>query len=209
MGDRDSENRKCFLCENGEAGEKLTSVAYKGKKSLEKFCTDSGLTELSEKLVTEWNNGNGSLSCHKSCKLDLFNSARTGQQKRKDRTRDRDVLVSFTTGFYSKRGDEINSENALEVGKVIQTKLDNQVPSTPIDTKNKVKPLSCLRNSQNAEATTRINALKYFNRLVIFAQRESNLEKSLAFELTPLPLSLFSEKDQLMLEPNKAAFAQT
>ena len=56
MEDRDSENRKCFLCEIGEAGEKLTSVAYKGKKSLEKFCTDSGLTELSEKLVTEWNN---------------------------------------------------------------------------------------------------------------------------------------------------------
>ena len=117
-----------------------------------------------------------------------------------DETRDRDLLVSFSTGFFSKRGDEINSEKAVEVGKVMQTKLDNQVPSTPIETKNKVKSLSFLRGGSNVHSPTRINALKYFNRLVIFAQRESNLEKSLAYELTPLPLSLFSEKDQLMLE---------
>ena len=42
----------------------------------------------------------------------------------------------------------------------------------------------------------------------LFTQRESDFEKSLAYELTPLPLSSFSEKDQLMHEANKAAFAQ-
>ena len=107
-----------------------------------------------------------------------------------DETRDRDLLVSFSTGFFSKRGDEINSEKAVEVGKVMQTKLDNQVPSTPIETKNKVKSLSFLRGGSNVHSPTCINAPKYFNRLVIFAQQES----------LALPLSLFSEKDQLMLE---------
>ena len=56
--------------------------------------------------------------------------------------------------------------------------------------------------------TTQVNALKYFNRLVIFAQRESHLEITLGYELTPIPLSLFSEKDQLMHESKKGSFAQ-
>ena len=54
-----------------------------------------------------------------------------------------------------------------------------------------------------------INALKYFSRLVLFAQREYNLESSLGFyELTPVLMSLFSEKDQLMHEGDKATFAK-
>ena len=117
-------------------------------------------------------------------------------------------IISFSTGFFSKAGDEINPEKAIEVGKGIQAKLDGQVPTTTIETKSKVKPLSNLRNHASAQVTSRVNALKYFNRLVIFAQRESDLEKSLAYELTPFPLSLFSEKDQLMHEANKASFAQ-
>ena len=55
-----------------------------------------------------------------------------------------------------------------------------------------------------------MNALKYFNRLVLFAQRESNVEASLGqYELTPIPMSLFSEKNQLMHEGDKASFAQS
>ena len=75
----------------------------------------------------------------------------------------------------------------------------------------KVKSLATLRQAAtDFDVTTPINALKYFNRLVLFAQRESNLESSLGeYELTPLPLSLFSEKDQLMREGDKANFAQT
>ena len=125
-----------------------------------------------------------------------------------DKARDKDLLISFSTGFFSRRGDEVNPENAVEVGRAIQTKLDDQIPTAKIETKTKVKPLSSLRNSGNTRGTTQVNALKYFNRLVIFAQRVSNLEKSLEYELTPFPLSLFSEKDQLMHDANKAAFAQ-
>ena len=51
--------------------------------------------------------------------------------------------------------------------------------------------------------------MKYFTHLVLFAQREDNLESSLGFyELTPIPMSLFLEKDQLMHEGNKALFAK-
>ena len=53
-----------------------------------------------------------------------------------------------------------------------------------------------------------MNALKYFNRLVIFAQREKNLESAFMYELGPFSMSLFSSKDQLMHEANKASFTQ-
>ena len=60
-----------------------------------------------------------------------------------------------------------------------------------------------------SDDTAPINALKYFSRLVLFAQRDDNLESSLSFyELTPIPISLFSEKDQLMHEGDKAMFAK-
>ena len=71
-----------------------------------------------------------------------------------------------------------------------------------------MKSLSTLRENLNTETNNQIPALKYFNRLALFAQRESDLEKSFAYELCPIPLSLFSEKTQLMHKPDKAEFAQ-
>ena len=82
------------------------------------------------------------------------------------------------------------------------------VPSTTVETKSKVKSLSTLRENLNTETNNQIPALKYFNRLALFAQRESDLEKSFAYGLCPIPLSLFSEKTQLMHKPDKAEFAQ-
>ena len=117
------------------------------------------------------------------------------------------ILLSFSTGFISKSGDGINPEKACEVGREIQSKLDGKAASDRLEKKSKIKSLVELRKHN----TLGINAndLKYFNRLVIFAQRESDLEKSLGqHELTPIPLALFSEKDQLMYEGDKATFVQ-
>ena len=51
--------------------------------------------------------------------------------------------------------------------------------------------------------------MKYFKNFVLFAQREDNRELSLGFyELTPISVSLFSEKDQLMHEGDKATFTK-
>ena len=47
------------------------------------------------------------------------------------------------------------------------------------------------------------NAIKYFNRLVIFAQMENNLE----IILRPIPMSLFSQKDQMVCDGDKSSFA--
>ena len=76
--------------------------------------------------------------------------------------------------------------------------------------KSKVKLFANLRKLvSGSDDTAPINALKYFNRLVLFAQRKDNFESSLGFyELTPIPMSLFSEKDQLMYEGDKATFAK-
>ena len=79
-----------------------------------------------------------------------------------------------------------------------------------LEKRNKIKPLSMLRTPHGSDSVpTSINALTYFHRLVVFAQRESDLEVSLGkHELAHLPLALFSQKDQLMHEGDKAAFAK-
>ena len=121
-----------------------------------------------------------------------------------------DILLSFSTGFMSKSGNGINPEKACVVGRGIQLKLDGKTPTEKLDVKSKVKSLAELRkDAGRTNSTTNINALKCFNRLVIFAQRESDLNSCLAsHEMTPIPMPLFSEKDQLMLEGDKATFAK-
>ncbi len=53
-----------------------------------------------------------------------------------------------------------------------------------------------------------LNSLRFFNRLIILAQRDMTVETSLECELTPLPLSLLSNKDQKMNKANKAIFSR-
>ena len=122
----------------------------------------------------------------------------------------KEFLVSFLTGFISRKGDGVNPEETIDVGNTIQKKLDAKVPSTTVERKLKVKSLANLRRLvSGSDGTAPINTLKYFNCLVLFAQREDNLESSFGFyELTPIPMSLLSEKDQLMHEGDKATFAK-
>ena len=54
-----------------------------------------------------------------------------------------------------------------------------------------------------------LDSLKLFNRLIIFAHRDMTAETSLQYELTPFPLSLFSNEDQNMNKANKADFSNT
>ena len=96
------------------------------------------------------------------------------------------------------------------MGNTIQKKLDGKVLLTTAERKFKVKSLTNLQKLvSGSDSTAPMNALKYFNCLVLFAQRKDNLESSLGFdELTPIHMSLFLEKDQLMHEGNKATFAK-
>ena len=118
--------------------------------------------------------------------------------------------VSFSTGFISRKRDGVNPEETIDVGNTMPKKLDGKLPSTTVERKSKIQPLANLRKLvSGSEGAAPINALKYFNRLVLFAQREDNLESSLGFyELTPIPMLLFSKKDQLMHKGDKATFAK-
>ena len=48
---------------------------------------------------------------------------------------DQNVLVSFSTGFFSRSNDQINAENELEVGLKIQTKLEGDGPTRKLEEK--------------------------------------------------------------------------
>ena len=132
-----------------------------------------------------------------------------------DQDRDRQLLVSqlfvsFSTGFTSTANDQVNAERAAEVGREMQKKLDGQSVTSSMEVKFKVQPLSSLRKTSKInEKRIHVNSLRFFNRLIIIAQRDMTVEKSLEYELTPLPLSLFSSKDQKMNKANKALFSKT
>jgi hypothetical protein len=92
----------------------------------------------------------------------------------------------------------------------MQIKLDRQSVTSTMVVKSKIKALSSLRKCPLVnEKKIHLDSLKLFNRLIIFAQRDMTVETSLQYELTPFPLSLFSNKDQKMNKANKAEFANT
>ncbi|KAI3378566.1 hypothetical protein SNEBB_000964 [Seison nebaliae] len=127
-----------------------------------------------------------------------------------DHDRDKQLLVSFSTGFTSTAADAVNAEKAAEVGRAMQIKLDEQSVTSTMEVKYKVQALSSLKKVPKVnEKKIHLNSLKLFNRLIIFAQRNMTVETSLEYELTPFPLSLFSNKDQKMNKPNKAGFSNT
>ena len=73
----------------------------------------------------------------------------------------------------------------------------------------KVKSLAALRKNVTENSTTLVNALRYFNCLVIYAKIDNNLEIILGqHELTPIPMSLFSLKNQLMYGGDNSSFTQ-
>ena len=122
-----------------------------------------------------------------------------------DIERNKNLLVSFSTGFTSTGDDSVNAERAAEVGREMQIKLDGQPVTSSMVVKSKVQALSSLRKlPMVSERTIHIDSMKLFNRLIIVAQRDMTVELSLKYELTPFPLSLFSSKDHTMNKPNKA-----
>ena len=124
--------------------------------------------------------------------------------------RDKQLLVSFSTGFTSTADDAVNAERAAEVERDMQIKQDGQSVTSTMEVKFRVQALSSLRKIPKVnDKKIHLNSLKLFNRLIIFAQRDMTVETSLEYELTPFPLSLFSNKDQKMNKPNNAGFSKT
>ena len=104
----------------------------------------------------------------------------------------------------------VNAERTAEVGMEMQIKLDGQSVTSSMDVKSKVKALSSLRKIPTVnEKKIHLDSVKLFNQQIIFVQRGMTVETSLQYELTPFPLSLFSDKDQKMNKANKADFSKT
>ena len=58
-----------------------------------------------------------------------------------------------------------------------------------------------------SEKSVVVDSLKLFNRLKMISDREHTIQKSLQYELTQLPLSLFDNKQKIR-KPNKAALGK-
>ena len=125
------------------------------------------------------------LSTKKACKIihrDLANAQRLADEKAINaisnwfedmqpfnKQTPKEFLVSFPTGFISRKGGGVNPEETIDVGNTIQKKLDGKLPSTTVERKSKIKSLANLPILvSRSDGTAPINALKYFNRLVLF-----------------------------------------
>ena len=75
--------------------------------------------------------------------------------------------------------------------------------TSTMDVKSKIQAMSSLRKISMVNEKIHFDPLKLFNRLIIFAQRDMTVETILQYELTPILLSMFSNRDQKM---NKATF---
>ena len=94
-----------------------------------------------------------------------------------DNNQDKELLVSFSTGFTSTGDDSVNAERAAEVGMEMQIKLDVQSATSSMDAKSMVKALSSLRKISTVnEKKIHFDSVKLFNRLIIFAQREMTVQ---------------------------------
>uniref|UniRef100_UPI00358E3900 uncharacterized protein n=1 Tax=Myxine glutinosa TaxID=7769 RepID=UPI00358E3900 len=125
-----------------------------------------------------------------------------------DATRDSKTLVSFSTGFSSTPEDPVNADQAEEVGRAMQAKIDGKTFLDTMETKHKVKSLESFRSGPKVNGKKLvIDSLKLFNRLIIISEREVKTKQARRFELTPTPMSLF-DKDQKLRKPDKAALAR-
>ncbi|KAG7255643.1 hypothetical protein CRUP_008469 [Coryphaenoides rupestris] len=82
-----------------------------------------------------------------------------------DHDRDKQLLVSFSTGFTSTADDTVNAERVAEVGREMQIKLDGQSVTSTMEVKFKVQALSSLRKIPKVnEKKIHLNSLKLFNK---------------------------------------------
>ena len=84
-----------------------------------------------------------------------------------------DVLMSFSTGLFSKEDEgsgDVNPEYALEVGTTIQQSLDGGCFTDKMSSKSKVKNLAHLSKPVKlSETSFVVDDLKLFNRLISIA----------------------------------------
>ncbi|KYM97251.1 hypothetical protein ALC62_12065 [Cyphomyrmex costatus] len=102
-------------------------------------------------------------------------------------------LISLGTGIIG--NNSINCHKALEVGSELLKKIvGNNFESLSFKRKEKVLPLSAINSSIKIDSSAvPINPLLLFQRISILKNSEEDMKKYLEYELSPFPLSLFTE----------------
>ena len=98
----------------------------------------------------------------------------------------------------------VNCDNAEQVGRNIQDKLDDQpFHKCIIKRADHVTTLGSMKNIvQIDKNAVNIDPSKLFSRLIVICERDPDIKPYFNCELTPIPTSLFAEG--LMRKPNKA-----
>ena len=82
-----------------------------------------------------------------------------------DATRDSKIVVSFSTGFSSTPDDPVNADQAEEVGRAVQAKMNGKTVLDTMETKHKMKSLESLRSEPKVNGKKLvIDSLKLFSR---------------------------------------------
>ena len=117
-----------------------------------------------------------------------------------DDNRDKNLLVSFSTGFTSTADDAVNAEIEIKFEREMQTKLDGKSVTSTVEVRFKVKTLSSIRKTPKVnEKNIYINSLKMFIRLIILAQRNNVSRYKFRVRADSLPLVL-AQKQRLKID---------
>ncbi|KAE8301169.1 hypothetical protein D5F01_LYC01334 [Larimichthys crocea] len=107
-----------------------------------------------------------------------------------DQDRDKELLVSFSTGFTSTRDDPVNAERAAEVGREIQIKLGGRSATSTMEVKLKVQALSSLRKIPKvSEKKIHLDSLNNKNQKMNKANKAGFSKTSLKDLTDPLDLT--------------------
>ena len=113
-------------------------------------------------------------------------------------------LRSLVTGITATADDNINCDDAEEVGNALQVKLDNVcVEDATMKTKGKVRTLESLRPGVKLEGKTiYIDPSILFTRLTTIIGPDEDAMKYFDYEMTPEPTAI--SKDGMLRKPTKS-----
>ena len=113
-------------------------------------------------------------------------------------------LRSLSSGLTASEEDDVNCDDAENVGQAIQIKLyDLCFEDAKLKRSDQIRTLSRLQDGVKLNnVSTYIDPLVLFGRLTALVQRQEDIPSQFFYELTPEPTSLF--KDGLMRKPTKS-----
>ena len=117
-------------------------------------------------------------------------------------------LKSISTGLTASEANQINCDDAENVGKAIQKQLHEiSFLKAKIKRKDQVCTLECLKAGvQVGNEKIHVDPMLLFSRLLVLVERAEDMRECFEYELTSTPKSLF--ENELIRKPNKSALGR-